>query len=69
MYTVWVSEIIPQVGATLITEALEYALHLRVQRAAQEREIMTPTDGDGSARSRRSGGGTAITVRDDAVAP
>ena len=61
------SGIIPQVGATLITEALEYALHLRVQRAAQARETMTPIDGDGGVTSR--GGGTAITVRDDAVAP
>ena len=56
-----------QVGATLITEGFEYALHRRVQRAAQAREAAPAGDGDSGAPTRGSIGGTM--VRDDAAAP
>ena len=56
-----------QVGATLIMEGLEYALHRRVQRAAQERETTPAGDRDDVSPTRGSVGGTV--VRDDAVGP
>ena len=52
-----------------MSEGVEYALHLRVRRAARARELDPTGDGDGGALITSATGTTVVVAREHLVAP